>query len=110
MLVDLQVLVLEWLSFLLVSLLAVWVTVWAPWYWKLLKQCLTWLFGSNFDDLEQPRGRIDRQEASDDEENNLSRADNVPHTVSNILSCSRAAEEVVLALGLRILISGRSEE
>lgn len=101
---DLRVLVLEWLSFLLVSLLAVWITVWAPGYWKLLKKCLSPLRSSDLNHSEQTSIRIGRKKTSDDE-NSPSREDHGQPTLSNILSRSHTAEEAFIALVPRILDS-----
>jgi len=104
-LLDARVLVLGCLSFLLVLLLAVWMTVWVPWCLKPLGKCLVWLFGSDLHPLENSRFIADWLEANEDEENNLSQEDNGPRSVTSILSRSRAAEEAFIALGSRILNS-----
>jgi hypothetical protein len=51
---DVRILVQEWpLSFILVSLLSIWITGFAPRYWKLLKKGFSSLFGLEWDQFAQ---------------------------------------------------------
>lgn len=76
--VDIRFLVLEWpSSFLVVSFLAFWVTLWAPGYWKLVKKICFLLFGIQLNETTPV-------------------AD--PDTVPNILGRTHTADEAVIKL------------